>query len=294
MITLVVKGRKPLFGKIVGDTSIPHGYPGTPSIQLSELGNEIITCEVPKMHEHYPMVDVWKLCIMPDHIHMILRVSEQLPEGVHLGNVINGFKSGCNFCYWRIFNYDTLSREGLFELGYNDRILLDNEQLNRWKRYLDDNPRRLLVKRLNPELFTVLHDITIQGEQCQIIGNRFLLDHPDKAAVIVHRRYTQHEIGKLREQWLACGANGGVLVSAAISPAEKSIMREAMDRGYKIILLRDKGFPRLYKPSGESFNMCSMGKLLQVSPWQHTTRKTTISREQCLHLNNLAIKIAGG
>ena len=291
LVTLVVDGRKPLLGTIAGDATIPHGYPGEPYTSFTQLGKEISANEIPKIEHYYPDVKVWKTCIMPDHIHMIVRVERALPPGVSLGTIINSFKSGCNTCYWRIFNYTESPRKGLFERGYNDRILLNNPQLDRWKRYLADNPRRLLVKRNTPGFFTVLHEIDIMGEKCQIVGNRFLLDHPEKMAVIVHRRYTPQETALLREQWLACGASGGVLVSAAISPSEKEVMREAMDRGYSIILLRENGFPPLYKPSGESFNACSAGHLLQVSPWQYHTRKATITREQCLHLNALALKI---
>lgn len=294
LVTLVVNARKPLLGIVEGDVTVPYGSHNAPYTKFSELGNAIITQEIPKIQEHYPMVKVWKLCVMPDHIHLILRVSEILPEGVHLGTIISSFKSGCNARYWKMFNYNTPPRIGLFEPGYNDKVLYDGEQLSRWKRYLNDNPRRLLVKRQNKGFFTVLHEIDVAGEQCQIVGNRFLLDYPDKVAVIVHRRYSPQEIALLQEQWLACGAAGGVLVSAAIAPAEKHIMREAMDRGYNIILLRENGFPPLYKPSGESFDACSKGKLLQVSPWQYHTRKSTITREQCLHLNTLALKIAGG
>lgn len=105
-----------------------------------------------------------------------------------------------------------------------------------------------MMKRLCPELFTVQTGMEIAGEQCQVVGNRFLLDIPDKVAVIVHRRYTDEENARLREEWLACGERGGVLVSTAISPKEKEMLREAMSRGYNIILLRENGFPRLYKP----------------------------------------------
>lgn len=34
-------------------------------------------------------------------------------------------------------------------------------QLDNWKDYLDDNPRRLLLKRQNPELFTVLNVLSL-------------------------------------------------------------------------------------------------------------------------------------
>ena len=184
-------------------------------------------------------------------------------------------------------------RKGLFEDGYNDKILMSGEQLDRWKAYLDDNPRRLFIKRKHPEYFTVLHDMEIAGRVCQIVGNRFLLDIPDKMAVVVHRCYTDEKNVMLRKEWLACGERGGVLVSAAISLKEKEVLREAMNCGYRIILLRENGFPKMYKPSGESFNACSDGLLLQISPYNYHMEKRTITRAQCLELNELAERIAG-
>jgi hypothetical protein len=124
----------------------------------------------------------------------------------------------------------------------------------------------------------------VAGEQCQVVGNRFLLNIPDKVAVIVHRRYTDEENARLREEWLSCGECGGVLVSAAVSPKEKEVLREAMNRGYNIILLRENGFPKLYKPSGEAFDACAKGLLLQISPWDFHYERRVITREQCLRL----------
>lgn len=277
---------------------------------------------------------------MPDHIHMIVRVKEDMPKGKHLGMVVRGFKTGCSRAWWRLnplpsgkaegtvaktegtvamtkgtvtmaertavrtkgtaastangggAKVPSVSPEGLrlvlFEPGYNDKILLREGQLDNWKAYLDDNPRRLLLKRQNPQLFTVLHGMEVAGRSCQIVGNRFLLDIPDKVAVIVHRRYSDAENARLREEWLACGERGGVLVSAAIAPKEKEVLREAMNRGYRIILLRENGFPQLYKPSGEAFDACSEGLLLQVSPWDFHMERKTITRAQCLELNAMA------
>ena len=119
------------------------------------------------------------------------------------------------------------------------------------------------------------------------MGNSFLLDIPQKVAVIVHTAYSDEKYAEYREKWLACGEAGGVLVSAAIATREKDVMREAMNRGYRMILVRENGFPPLYKPAGESFDACSAGRLLQVSPWQYHMERRTISREQCLMLNRL-------
>jgi len=292
MLTLVVDGRVQLLGKLSGKADAPIGAPDAPRVECSELATTILKDEICKINKYYPQVEVWKVCIMPDHIHMIVRVNEDMPKGKHLGKVVAGFKSGCNNAYWRLYGINEPPRKGLFESGYNDKILLHEGQLDNWKAYLDDNPRRLLVKRQNPDLFTVLHDMKVAGHHCQVVGNRFLLDIPDKMAVIVHRRYTDEENARLREEWLACGERGGVLVSAAISQKEKEVLREAMNSGYRIILLRENGFPKLYKPSGESFDACSEGLLLQISPWEYHMEKKTITRAQCLELNEMAERIA--
>ena len=345
MLTLVVEGRMPLLGKLVGRVDARPGDGDAPKVMLSELGAAIVKEEIPKINRYYPQVEVWKVCIMPDHIHMIVRVKEDLRGGQameslgteargglasdvkremdldatremepdaemrkgddsrklmakrgkemeSLGMVVKGFKLGCNRAYRRIFGIKKMTGKGLFEPGYNDKVLLHDGQLKGWKKYLDDNPRRLMVKRMNPGLFTVMLDKMVAGRRCQMVGNCFLLDIPDKVAVIVHRRYSEGELARLSKEWLACGERGGVLVSAAISAKEKEVLREAMNRGYRIVLLRENGFPKLYKPCGESFNACSEGLLLQISPWEYHMEKKTITREQCLELNEMAERIA--
>ena len=366
MLTLVVEGRMPLLGRLEGRVNARPGDGDAPKVVLSELGTAIVTEEIPKINRYYPQVEVWKVCIMPDHVHLIVRVKEDLrgdqameslgtearggqtsaetmenaaaltsqenaaaltsqekaaaltsqekaaaltseekadsmgmtakrgKEMDSLGMVVKGFKLGCNRAYRRIYGMKKMTGKGLFELGYNDKLLLHEGQLKGWKKYLDDNPRRLMVKRMNPELFTVMLNKVVAGRRCQMVGNCFLLDIPDKVAVIVHRRYSEEDLCRLRKEWLACGERGGVLVSAAISIKEKEVLREAMNRGYRIVLLRENGFTRLYKPCGESFDACSEGLLLQISPWEYHMEKKTITREECLELNEMAERIAEG
>lgn len=315
MLTLALSDRRPLLGTLVGT-------PDAARVQLSPLGQRILHQELPKISHYYPMVEVWKACLMPDHIHLILQVKVPLPQGKHLGHIVRGFKTGCTRAWWALQDAapsappapsaapsappapsapqpaavlsvsPERTRPLLFEPGYNDKILQRPGQLANRKRYLDDNARRLLLKRLHPDLFTVLHGMDVAGRPCQVVGNRFLLDVPDKAAVIIHRRYTPEECERLRQQWLAFGEAGGVLVSAAIAPKEKAILHEAMDRGFRIILLRENGFPELYKPSGRAFDACVEGRLLQVSPWPHHNERRVITRQQCLELNALAERLA--
>ena len=338
MVTLVVEGRRPVLGKLV----MSAGEQDT-SVELTALGKAIRNEEVQKISAIYKMVEIWKLCIMPDHIHMIVRIKEDLPEGKHLGHIVAGFKGGCSRAWWRMGRpcadaqgvvaatdaqrvvaatdaqrvvaatdaqrvvaatdaqrvvaattpaASAAGMPSIFERGYNDLILLNDSQLDNWKHYLDDNPRRLAIKRLHPDFFTTLNYIDIAEWHCQIVGNRFLLDIPQKVAVIVHSAYSDKEYAEYKKEWLACGEAGGILVSAAIATREKEVMREAMNRGYRIIFVRENGFPPLYKPSGESFDACSNGRLLQICPWEYHMERRIISREQCLMLNRLTEEIA--
>ena len=303
MVTLVVEGRRPVLGKL----TMSAGEQDT-SVELTALGKAIRDEEVQKISAIYKMVEIWKLCIMPDHIHMIVRIKEDLPEGKHLGHIVAGFKGGCSRVWWRMGRpcadaqgvvaatdaqgVVAAGMPSIFERGYNDLILLNDSQLDNWKHYLDDNPRRLAIKRLHPDFFTTLNYIDIAEWHCQIVGNRFLLDIPQKVAVIVHSAYSDKEYAEYKKEWLACGEAGGILVSAAIATREKEVMREAMNRGYRIIFVRENGFPPLYKPSGESFDACSNGRLLQICPWEYHMERRIISREQCLMLNRLAEEIA--
>lgn len=101
MLTMVIEGRHRLFGTIVGSANARAGSGEAPHMALSELGRRVLQKEVPRISQHYPMVEVWQVAMMPDHIHLLVRVKAPLPEGKHLGMVVRGFKTGCTRAWWR-------------------------------------------------------------------------------------------------------------------------------------------------------------------------------------------------
>ena len=124
------------------------------------------------------------------------------------------------------------------------------------------------------------------------IGNRSLLTAPRRIAVKLSRRLTEQQIEEATARYLAEAHQGAVLVSPAISPGEKRVMRAAFDAGLPTIVLLENGFTQLSKPHGEQFNACSAGRLLMLSPWEHHNEKHTITRVQCEQLNQMALAIA--
>ena len=219
---------------------------------------------------------------MPDHLHGILFVTEPLP--VHLGRVINGFKAGCN----------KAARElglpvPLWEPGYTDGVLQGKSQLERWKAYLSDNPRRLWVKRNHHDFFTVSHHLLIAGTAVSAMGNHQLLQHPSILQVHCSRRMNEDEIAREVDRLLAQEA---VLVSPAISPGEKTIMNRAIEAGVPVIFISKNGFGDLSKPGGRLFDACAAGKVLIVSPFDHRNNYQRLTAECCSKMNTLARAIA--
>ena len=94
LITMAVSPRWPLLGTLASsedtctadDTVEAH-------IELSPLGEAVLSAwqQIPYV---YPQVSIVQHVIMPDHIHGILYVREDTT--FHLGQVIKGFKTGCN------------------------------------------------------------------------------------------------------------------------------------------------------------------------------------------------------
>lgn len=286
LVTLVIDGRMPLFGRVVGNPYKQWGAPEAPHIELTELGNTI-QFQVYNIKKYYPQIEILDLQMMPDHLHVIIDILGRLPEG--LGKLIAGFKTGCNREYKRLFAdlYNSGNRH-LFESDYNDRILYGEEELNNWIHYLRDNPRRLLVKRCFPEFFRVERDITFAGYKYSAVGNLFLLRYPDKLQIQCSRNLTLEEIQKYKEDVLKKARKRAVLVSPRISDGEKIAMDAALDLGYPIIRLEENGFHDFYKPHGRYFDACSEGRLLLLAPWQYHTNRVKIRREQCLALNAMA------
>ncbi len=182
----------------------------------------------------------------------------------------------------------------LFARGYNDKLLLRRGQLNAWLRYLEDNPRRLLMKREHPELFRVQRNVKAAGITFSAIGNRFLLDRPVRIPVLCSRRLSETEIKAKVGEYLTVAREGSVLVSPAISPGEKAVMRAAFNEGLPVIFLQENGFTDLAKPGGARMEACARGQLLVLAPWAHHNEKIAITRGQCLELNDIARRVCEG
>lgn len=106
-LTIKVNGTlyQPL-GRVVGDSNEADGKPNAPRVELSETGRMVEYELTTSISRHYPMVEVQDHVVMPEHLHAIVVVKRRIVTAngreTHLGQVIAGFKKGCNRRFWEI------------------------------------------------------------------------------------------------------------------------------------------------------------------------------------------------
>jgi len=191
-----------------------------PQLALSAAG-EVVREVWQRTNTAYTKVSACECVIMPDHFHGILRVKERLARP--MGHIVKAFK--------RVIEGECRSRQlllprtesrgllpapnpaaapgsvpaaapgsvpaaapaaGLWQLRFQDSILLRRGQLKAMAAYIADNPRRLATKRAHPALFTVVANLEIApGRTCAAVGNRFLLQHPMRQQVQISAAGTE-------------------------------------------------------------------------------------------------------
>ncbi|MBR6128757.1 MAG: hypothetical protein IKQ07_03895 [Bacteroidaceae bacterium] len=369
----------------MGNPLAAEGSADAPRIELSVLGGAVFDCwqQIPKRH---PEVEILALQIMPDHLHGILWIKEEMQQ--HLGHIIGGFKTGCNKAY-RIYTaalpqsvpskehspseqannrqeehlesrnskqeqhtsrqeqptseqeqptskqeqptsgeeqptsgeeQQRSSREGnfcsayaaavpqqkaprerresrlhglLFEPNYNDLISKTYDMLPTLINYVKDNPRRLLMKRAHPNYLHPFFNLRIGNHTYSGIGNLALLSAPHRLAVRISRRNTEAQLQDEIRRYMTAAQSGTVLISPAISPGEKRVMRAAFDAKLPTVVIMENGFTPLSKPHGEQFYACAEGRLLMLSPWSHHNEHRKLTAQQCQAMNLMALELAG-
>lgn len=94
------------FGAVVGDLFAPDGSANAPRVALSPVGQVVEHELLTAIPAYYPMIEIQDYIIMPDHLHFLVEVTgiiiSRNGKTMPLGQVIAGFKKGCNKRYWEM------------------------------------------------------------------------------------------------------------------------------------------------------------------------------------------------
>ncbi len=129
LATLVTDLREKCLGRVVGDEVI-----------LSPLG-EVVQRHLELLPTWRSQVEVVDRAVMPDHVHVLLRFNEPVAAG--LGGVIGCLKGGIT----REINLLRRTDGAAFwQLNYWERVVRSEDELQRIRRYFENNPRRWALK----------------------------------------------------------------------------------------------------------------------------------------------------
>ena len=133
-VTTVTHQRECLFGKI------ENGI-----MRLNDAG-KIVRAVWEGLPKHYSHIELGAFIIMPNHTHGViiinvgagLRPAPTQPEKQHgLSEIMRAFKS---FSSRRIHETDEFSPERIWQRGFHDRIIRNEDEWSRIHLYIESNP----------------------------------------------------------------------------------------------------------------------------------------------------------
>lgn len=133
-ITICTQDRLQILSHIVGD-----GFP------VPKPTGRIAEEYIRKIPVKYPSVSVDQYVIMPDHIHMLLRMNNGTGDpSPTLGNVIGWYKYQVTK---QVNTQLNNSGEKLFQRSYYDHVIRNQRDYDEIWQYIENNPRKWIIHK---------------------------------------------------------------------------------------------------------------------------------------------------
>lgn len=221
-VTLNVRDEAPVLGYLEGHPDAPDGSPDAPRCVLTPLGRKVEEAfhrgpSINPFHENVAFQ------IMPEHLHMLLHLKPGNKK--HLGQIVAGFMGSCTHGYWDLLGIDwrnmsfpnanalpgtdgkplsgkeldrdrdhsrSLRGPSLFVRGYNDVEALTPESVAIKCQYIQENPRRRLIKSTHRDRFLIHRDArsanwTLERALGAIAADPWIGRSPEKCRLLQQR-----------------------------------------------------------------------------------------------------------
>jgi len=126
-VTACAQGRDCIFGDIVGE-----------AVRLSPVGIVARDCLV-EIPAHHGDVEVDSFVVMPNHVHALFAMSGSSPTSL---SVVTGT--------YKAAVARRSNRSRLWQRGYYDHVVRDEDDLERIREYIEVNPVRWVLDPENP------------------------------------------------------------------------------------------------------------------------------------------------
>lgn len=143
-LTVCTLERKQILSRI----NVGRGVLDAPCIRLTEYGR-LVESQLLTMRDFYENIRLDHYVIMPNHIHLLLTVSETAPRGASgTPRPTNSAVSRFVGTFKRFSN--AACKCDLWQTGFYDHIIRDERDFIMHWRYIDDNPAKWTLDPYHP------------------------------------------------------------------------------------------------------------------------------------------------
>ena len=137
-VTICTFEKKCIFGKIT-----PGNMIGQARLHYSPVGQIAVKCLL-DLEAHYSNIKIDHWVIMPNHIHMLIRIEERInpfPTAVYdIPNVVGKYKAAVTRAVGNAFMHS----ERLWQASFYDHIIRNDQDYQTVWQYIDGNPSKWL------------------------------------------------------------------------------------------------------------------------------------------------------
>ena len=272
-VTMATEPRRALFGRIENA-----------AVVLSDLGRLVLESmeAIPRFN---PGIRLFEHVLMPDHLHMNLRIEAGLDEPLQvLGAAMRKFKT-----YTTTLARKALGLPKLWQQGYHDRICVSRRFIDAITRYIRYNPLKYELMYKQPECMHIrepLDSARLDADSFwKGMGNVALLDEANKLLALrvsrkVAARNLPHVISRIEDAVRA----GYTLVSGFISPGEKAVRDMLLEnKAAKFIHILPSCMKNGHRPDSRYLQPLAEGRFLEIAEGND---ETEFGRGVCLALND--------
>jgi REP-associated tyrosine transposase len=152
-VTICTQNRECLLGEITNGVMASNSFGAIVQACWDDLPN------------HYPNMELDAFVIMPNHVHGIVKLTDVVGAGLvgaglrpaptenaakrhGLPEIVRAFKS---FSARRINELREMSGTVVWQRNYYEHVIRNDDELNRARRYILDNPARWTIDENNPD-----------------------------------------------------------------------------------------------------------------------------------------------
>ncbi len=143
-ITICTKDKKPILGEVIAGDELNKSQ-----MRLSPIG-KIANREISKIESHYDNVKIDKFVVMPNHIHLIVIITERInpfptSKKFDITNIIGKFKAAVTRNVGKAFMPS--AKTFLWQTSFHDHIIRDERDYRKIWEYIDENPVRWMCDK---------------------------------------------------------------------------------------------------------------------------------------------------